>query len=309
MNDTFSAVCIVLNYNDADTTIEQLSRIRGYGCFDAVIVVDNHSTDDSFVRLKDCTAGHVIFLEAGRNGGYGAGNNLGLKYAREILHAKYALIANPDAEFTEECVVQMLYVMERHPELGILAPVKTTPDMGEAVCIPGTRENVLNGAAAWPVRPWLYDLLESGPISRRIFTKILHYPEKYYRGKTCVYAGAVPGALLLTDIDKMFSAGLYDENVFLYGEEYMLAWKMKACGYRTALLLRESYVHRHSLTIRKTFKNILKRQKMREESTLHYYREYLKANGFQIFLTRIFYFFVNLEDFLFFRSEPEGREN
>jgi GT2 family glycosyltransferase len=132
MNDTFSAVCIVLNYNDADTTIEQLSRIRGYGCFDAVIVVDNHSTDDSFVRLKDCTAGHVIFLEAGRNGGYGAGNNLGLKYAREILHARYALIANPDAEFTEKCVDA------DDPCHGtasgtrvILAPVRTTPDRGE----------------------------------------------------------------------------------------------------------------------------------------------------------------------------------
>lgn len=288
-------VAVILNYNDADTTMRQLNRIRSYQCIDAVLLVDNNSTDASFIRLKACVKDHIVLLRALKNGGYGAGNNLGLRYAKEILGAKYAFIANPDAEFSEECAEELLRVMKRHPELGLIAPVKAAAGCSEETCIPGSYRNVITGAAAWPVRPWLYDLLESGPVSRRIFAGILHYGRKYYEGKNCVYAGAVPGSFFLADIDKMLSCGAYDENVFLYAEEYILAWKMKEKGYRTALLLRESYVHRHSLTIRKTFRALIRRQKLREKSTLYYYRNYLKISRLQMLFTRLFFTVVNAE--------------
>jgi N-acetylglucosaminyl-diphospho-decaprenol L-rhamnosyltransferase len=288
-------VCVIVNYNDADNTIRLLDRIRNYKSLDAIILVDNHSTDASFVRLRACVRDHVILLQAEKNGGYGSGNNLGIRYAHEMLRAKYALIANPDTEFSDTCISEMVKVMENHPELGVIAPVKTLPDRGEELSIPGSRANVLAGAAAWPIRPWLYDLLESGPVSRRIFTPLLHYGASRFRGKTCVYVDSVPGSLLLTDISKFLASGAYDEDIFLYAEEYTLAWNMKACGYRTALLLRESYVHRHSRTIRKNISEPIRRQKLREKSALHYYEYYLGITDFQILLTRLFYFAVNLE--------------
>jgi N-acetylglucosaminyl-diphospho-decaprenol L-rhamnosyltransferase len=305
--DNRKTVAVIVNYNDADTTIALLSRIRDYRCLDRIILVDNASTDASYIRLKSLASERVTVLEAETNGGYGCGNNIGIRYADTQLGAAYALIANPDTEFSERCVWEMVRVMERHPDLGVIAPVKTTPDRNEEVCIPGTRANVLNGAAAWPVRPWLYDLLESGPVSRRIFTKLLHYGQDYYRDRTCVSVGAVPGSLLLVDIGKMLSCGAYDEQVFLYGEEYMLAWNMRARGYRTALLLSESYVHRHSVSIRKSIRALLARQKLREESTIHYYRKYLGIGPFRLLLTKIFYFFVNLEVILWERIGSDGR--
>ena len=45
-------VAIILNYNDADTTIEQLERIVNYKNLDKIVIVDNASTDDSRIRLK-----------------------------------------------------------------------------------------------------------------------------------------------------------------------------------------------------------------------------------------------------------------
>ena len=37
--------CIILNYNDADTTIKLVQGMKDYSSLDSIVVVDNHSTD------------------------------------------------------------------------------------------------------------------------------------------------------------------------------------------------------------------------------------------------------------------------
>ena len=45
--------CVVLNYNDADTTLDLLKRIEPMEIIDQIVLVDNKSTDNSLERLKD----------------------------------------------------------------------------------------------------------------------------------------------------------------------------------------------------------------------------------------------------------------
>ena len=118
--------CVILNYNDAETTKKLVKAIYGYGSLDSVVVVDNGSGDDSLKQLKDMagkmakeiakeTAEEVeqegedrlILLEAKRNGGYGAGNNLGVWHSCQVLGADYVLIANPDVEFSDKLVSRL----------------------------------------------------------------------------------------------------------------------------------------------------------------------------------------------------------
>lgn len=288
-------VCVIVNYNDADTTIAQIERIREYKSLDAVIVVDNASTDASALRLRSMVRDKVIFVTAEKNGGYGAGNNLGIRYASEVLQAERALIANPDAEFTDACVAALTETMERHPELAALAPVQQNPSLPAEAGIPGSRQNVLSGAAAWPLRPWLYDLLESGPLMRRIFAHILHYPRWRYIGRELVHVDCVPGSLLMVDIDKFRQSGGYDEEIFLYEEEYVLGWKLRFYGFRTGLLMTEHYLHRHAVSIRRSYQRLLERQRLREAATLQYYRRYLEVSEAQLLVTRLFHAVVKLE--------------
>ena len=74
--------CIILNYNDASTTMSLVDEIREYNCLDSIVVVDNCSTDGSWKQLKalrDLDKVHVLRTE--ENGGYGSGNQAGIDYA------------------------------------------------------------------------------------------------------------------------------------------------------------------------------------------------------------------------------------
>ena len=51
-NDMDKISMIILNYNDSYTTLSLVDEVRDYECLDSVVVVDNHSSDDSWKRLQ-----------------------------------------------------------------------------------------------------------------------------------------------------------------------------------------------------------------------------------------------------------------
>ena len=78
--------CVILNYNDAETTEKLVIQNAHYDVLRQNIVVDNASTDDSLERLRklesDANASQsckVRVISADHNGGYGSGNNLGVR--------------------------------------------------------------------------------------------------------------------------------------------------------------------------------------------------------------------------------------
>ena len=87
--------CIVLNYNDARTTCGLVEELLGINCLDSVVVVDNCSTDDSWVQLSGLARpdGRVSLIRAEQNGGYGWGNQIGVDWAVDRLGADYVIVA------------------------------------------------------------------------------------------------------------------------------------------------------------------------------------------------------------------------
>ena len=287
---------IIVNYNDSETTVAQLLRIRDYAALDAIIVVDNASTDYSLEALRAEAGGKVTVLSAEKNGGYGAGNNLGIRYAA-AQGMRYALIANPDAEFTEDCLRNLISALEKNPGLAAVAPVQMNPSKAPGAERPGSRANVLSGAAAFPLRNWFADLLEAGPVARRLFTPFLHYPARHYRAKLA-RVDCVPGSLLLVDVASFLRAGGYDERVFLYEEEYILGQRLRKTGAKTALLTTKHYVHRHAASIGKSYRRALDRQKLREDAMRFYFRLYLGCKKPQLLFAELYFALIRLEIYL-----------
>ena len=281
--------CVILNYNDAKTTEKLVMQIADYDVLHQIIVVDNASTDDSLERLRklesDANAsqsGKVRVISADHNGGYGSGNNLGVRYAAEQGGATHVLIANPDVVFSEQSLKAMLAVFARHPEVGIV-----TTRIRDA-----RFPNLKNG---WPLRSFTRELLSMGPVSRRLLGKTFDYPDSYFTGRSAVYVGAVHGSMLMVDTEKFLEAGGYDEGIFLYEEEQVLGRRMQNAGYRSVLLLNQHYDHEHSTSISKSFSDAMKRQRLREESTLYYMKHYLHISPVQEQIAKMWFAVIRME--------------
>lgn len=110
---------VVLNWNRPDDTISCVRSLQGCGYRDLdFILVDNASTDDSVVRIQS-ELGEIPMIRRPSNGGYAAGNNAGIQYAREH-GADYVLVINNDVVVTPGFLDPMVAELEGDPRVGIV---------------------------------------------------------------------------------------------------------------------------------------------------------------------------------------------
>ena len=265
-----SVVCIIVNYNNAKEAIAQLVRIEQYNAIDAIIVVDNCSTDNSYEQLKEYVNEKIYVIRSERNGGYGYGNNYGIKFANETLHAGYALIANPDAFFHNSSVVCLKDVLSR------------TQCAAATVLENITRDN------AWKKISKVSEVLCTGLLYNKI-AKPKVYPSDFLQGKELEYVYAVQGSFLMVNVQLMLQYGMYDEDIFLYQEEEVLAAKFNQAGLQSAIVLTDTYEHRHDRGIETNIRKNVKYHKIYLQSKALYLQRYRKFNPFQMILAKVFF--------------------
>ena len=276
-------IAIIVNYNDRETIYRKVKSTAACSAIDAVIVVDNKSTDDSAQLVRNIDKVTVLYGE--KNGGYGYGNNIGLRYAAEILHADYAIISNPDTEISDDSINAMINLLSSDAAVAVCAPICRTPESSYEAPV-----------SAWPFRPWHLELFEHCPLLRRLFRRQIHYPSDFFRGNIPVEVFAVLGSCLAVDIKKVLESGAYDDDVFLYCEENILGYKLKKHGYKTMLLCNHSYLHNHKPGVPDVRKIHILR-----DSELIYFNRYLSISSFKQLVTRILFAIVSLETRLFCR--------
>ena len=88
-----------------------------------------------------------------------------------------------------------------------------------------------------------------------------------------------------------------DENIFLYYEELILAKKLKKAGYKSGLLTNEKYIHNHSVSIRRSMKNI-RIWKAVLRSKYYYQKKYNNANAVEMLLLHMCGAFSVFEKFV-----------
>lgn len=264
--------CVIVNYNDAETTIKLLNKIHDYRVIDYIIVVDNCSTDGSYGALEKCRTDRIIVLCATENKGYGAGNNLGIKYAKERLQCDVAVIANPDVIFTEECIEKIKYTFSENRDVAVVTALQLKSD--------GT----LFHETAWDI-PSVNEYI----FSALFFIGKLYSKTKEYNGNTRIAVDCVSGAFLAVDINKFLSVDGYDERIFLYCEETMLGIKLKKAGFRTLLLTNETYIHHHAVSTQKSIPDAVKRRSLLLNSRLFVLKEYMGASKKRLFIARCCY--------------------
>ena len=269
--------CLVLNYNDSETAISLISRIKGYNVFSTILVVDNCSTDESFDRLSSYSnASNYKVIKTDCNGGYGYGNNYGINYAYHVLKAEYVLLCNPDVSFEEAVVTRLASVLDENQDCIIASAVQHDIN------------NLEIFDKAWMIpSAFKYACSFSNQGNKRITKK--YYESSYFEEKE-VIVDCVPGAMLMIRAKYFIELGGYDESIFLYCEEEMIGYKAKKMGFKTILATDCFYQHEHGTSINKSIKDEEKQKNMIIENKLYFMKNYLKANFFEMSIAHIILF-------------------
>ncbi|HKL07774.1 MAG TPA: glycosyltransferase [Bacteroidales bacterium] len=274
--------CVILNYNDANTTIDLIEKLMGYDTFNYLVVVDNYSSDNSVALLKRYVNKRIKLIEANRNGGYGYGNNIGIRYSYDVLNADYIVISNPDVIFEEKTIINLEKVLASNAKHAIAAPIPLTPE--------GIRQEIV----AWKLTTVWQEMLESSVLYNRIFGLKRTYSIGNLTNNIH-YVDVVQGSLFMVDAEIMVKYGMYDEDFFLYSEEQVIGYKLKKHGFKTILLTNESYIHNHSISINKSYKSLIQKKRIYLKSKMLYFKKYNKLSLPQTCLVRLFFTYVIIE--------------
>lgn len=235
-----TVLTVILNWRTPAMTLQSceaaLQAMQGIA--GAITIVDNDSGDGSFETISaevvargwDKGAVPVRVIQSGRNGGFGAGNNVGIKAGLPGgARPDYAYILNSDAFPAPDAIRALLAHLEAHPKTGFAgsfihgtdgAPHRTAFRFPSAC-------GELEGAARF------------GPISRLLKRHIVAQPIPEVTGRVDWLAGAS----LMMRQDVLDQIGLFDEVFFLYYEETDLCLRAARAGWPTDYVLESRVAH------------------------------------------------------------------
>lgn len=211
---------VIVNYKTANLVIQCLeSTLPQLAGIDAqVVVVDNCSQDNSLAILRDWVLadddGHVVKLvDAGTNGGFSAGNNIGIR----AIDAKFYLLLNSDTIVRPGAIATLLQTAETWPEAGIVSPRLEWLD--------GTPQESCFRYLS-PLSE-LIDAARTGPVTAALarFTVPLPVSDTIVRPDWTSFACVLVGRGLLNQI------GLMDEGFFMYFEDVEFCRRARKAGW------------------------------------------------------------------------------
>jgi GT2 family glycosyltransferase len=232
-------VTVVLNYKTPELSVKAAqSAAAAMADFGGVIVlVDNASPDDSFQQMQQAVRAtswpahlDVQVLQSGRNGGFGAGNNFGIRAGLDICpDAEFVYILNPDAFVEEDGIAALVSYLKANPKAAI-AGSRISGEDGADHCsafrFPGLASEFEAAARLGPVTRLLED-----------YVLPLHVPA------TSGAVGWIVGASMLARTSVFNKIGLFDETFFLYFEETDLCLRAHRAGHEVHFVRQSRICH------------------------------------------------------------------
>jgi GT2 family glycosyltransferase len=209
---------IIVTYNSQlyiRKCLDSVFKYNDVGALLEVIVVDNsvqEISDELLEIIQEYYPGQVKFIKNDKNGGYGQGNNLGIKHSQ----GEYIVIMNPDIILTESLFKDAIQRFERNSRMGIIGYKQIG---GLDLSFYFRQEFYL---------PILTTLLN------KICNKIRWFNQKYM---------FLSGAFFFTTKKSFQKIGNFDETLFLYCEESDVANRFLKAGFSMQFNNSKSYLH------------------------------------------------------------------
>ncbi len=202
-----------------------------------MVIVDNDSGDGSFDMLRDAArdngwteGGAVRVIQSGHNGGFGAGNNVGIRAGMADGEAPdYVYLLNSDAFPAQDAILMLIRALIADPSAGIAGSYIHGED--------GTPHET---AFRFPsILSEFEDAARIGPISRALDRHKVPLPMP----TRTMAVDWVAGASMMIRRDVLDRIGLFDEAFFLYFEETDLCRRAARAGFRTLYVPESRVAH------------------------------------------------------------------
>lgn len=235
---------VVLNWNGWRDTIQCVESLldpvlRGLA---RLIVVDNSSTDESVNKIRDYLKRSgipflqideeeiddllrveipaMVLLTAKRNGGYAAGNNLGIRLSLKIVDLEYIWVLNNDTTVEPGSVEALIRCADSNPQVGI---------WGSTLIEEAGSLRIAGGARYYPLLT----------ISKRVIIKATQ------KGSANPKLDYISGAAMLLSRKMIEKVGLLAEEYFLFFEELDYTCRVKRAGYTISWCPKSVVYHTH----------------------------------------------------------------
>ena len=220
-------VIIIVSYNTRDCLDACLRSLHAPRpcCCHTIVVVDNGSADGSVGRVRAAWPA-VRVIDADRNLGYAAANNIAMRAtASELL-----LLLNSDTLVPPGAVDRLVEQLRADADVAAVGPRLTDADGNvELSCGP-------------PVTPWgeAWRKLQGALLARRVPGLSAWIAGAASRAR---YADWLSGACLLVRRADARAAGLLDERFFLYFEDVDFCLALRRRGRRIRFVPEVTVVH------------------------------------------------------------------
>jgi GT2 family glycosyltransferase len=229
-----------VNWNACSDTTRQLAALSSASTpLAGVVVVDNGSADNSVEKIRSVHP-EVTLIEAGKNLGFAAGNNLGIRRALES-GADFIWLLNNDAQPSPDALTQMLKVAERDSQIGAVGSVLCYAD-----------------------RPGVVQSYGGGKVSL-----LSGYNTIAREARADAWFDYMCAASMLVRREALLDVGLLDESCFLYWEDVDFGFRLRHAGWKLAVASKAMVLHRSNAS---TAGNALVRDRYSTASCLRFLR-------------------------------------
>lgn len=265
-------IMIVLNYNDYKTTLSFIEKMKNYEILDKIIVVDNCSTDNSYLLLKKLRNNKIDIISTEKNNGYGSGNNEGILFAEKEYLPKNIIISNPDIDVSEKSIINICNYLDRND------------NVAAATGLIHNKKNEVVKNFAWKLPNYKMVLTNTFMSTSKFFEVILNKSQNYNRKllvNDSLKVDVLSGCFFVIKQKNIKDIGYFDEKTFLYCEENIISYKLKGKGYEQMILCNEKIIHEHGVSISKSIKSWKRKYEILNDSYNIYLMEYLNVSKFQ----------------------------
>ncbi len=259
---------IILNYKTKGLVKQCIRNVRVSTANLAyeIIVVDNGSRDDIENMMKE-NFPDIKFIQTGKNLGFAAGNNIGIKEAQ----GKYIMLLNPDVTVLNGSIEKMFNFMENNQEVGLAGPKLINPNGSYQISCRTFQTPKLIFYRRTP--------LGKLPFAKKQLADHLMLDFDHQRNQEVDW---VMGACMLARKSALDKVGLLDERFFFYVEDMDWCRRFWMDNFKVYYLAEAEMVHlyeRASAADNWNFWNFNKMTRWHIASWIKYFTKYFSVKN------------------------------